>query len=251
MSRLKTMKSIRHQFHGEAGVDNFTKLDGTIVFYSFVKSLYRENLRVLDFGAGRGAWFHKGDSVMKRRLQDLREHGAHVVAVDVDRGVLENRVSHEQVLVQPGEPLPFPDGSFDLVVSDFVFEHIEDPTAVTAEIRRVTKPGGWICVRTVNRWGYVRFASALIPNRLHKKALRHIQPERLGLDIFPTEYKLNTVSSIRRHFPDSEVMFYRTSGEPAYYLNNRIIYFLMLMVHKLLPDVLHTSIAFFIKVPLA
>ena len=243
------MTSVRHYFHSEAGVDNFTKLDGTITFYCFVKSLYRGPMRVLDFGAGRGAWFHVGNSVMKRRLQDLREHGAHVVAVDVDPAVLDNEVSHEQILVQPGQRLPFADGSFDLVVSDCVFEHIQDPAVVAAELRRVTKQGGWICVRTVNRWGYVWFFSQLVPNRLHRKFLKYIQPDRPGEDIFPTEYKINTLGAMRKCFPDCEVHFYRTSGEPAYYLNNRFVYAVMLMIHKLLPDFLQTSIAFFVRIP--
>ena len=242
------MKSVRHYFHNEAGVDNFTKFDGTVTFYCFVKSVYRENYRVLDFGAGRGAWFYQGRSTMKRRLQDLREHGAFVVAADVDTAVLENKVSHEQVLLKPGEPLPMVDNSFDVVVSDCVFEHVQDPAHIASELRRVTKPGGWICARTVNRWGYVRFFSEMVPNKWHRKFLRFIQPDRPGEDIFPTEYKLNDVGSIKKHFPDCEVYFYRTSGEPAYYFNNRLIYFVLSMVHKFLPDVFHTSISFFIKV---
>jgi SAM-dependent methyltransferase len=38
--------------------------------------------------------------------------------------------------------IPFPDGSFDCVVSNMVMEHVEDIDAVIAEIARVLKPGG-------------------------------------------------------------------------------------------------------------
>jgi SAM-dependent methyltransferase len=41
--------------------------------------------------------------------------------------------------------LPYDDGFFDLVFSFSVFEHIVDPPAVLAELRRVLRPGGFMC----------------------------------------------------------------------------------------------------------
>jgi SAM-dependent methyltransferase len=40
--------------------------------------------------------------------------------------------------------LPFADASFDTVVANFVLNHVEDPRAALAELRRVTRPGGRI-----------------------------------------------------------------------------------------------------------
>jgi SAM-dependent methyltransferase len=39
--------------------------------------------------------------------------------------------------------LPFPDDSFEFVVSNQVFEHVQDHTVAFAEIRRVLRPTGW------------------------------------------------------------------------------------------------------------
>lgn len=240
---------ILERFHSEYSVSGFTKLDGTVRFFGFVRSLCHSGMRVLDFGAGRGAWVHEDPSPYRRHLRDLRTRGARVVAADVDEAVKENACSDEQVLLTEGGPLPFRDDEFDLVVSDFVFEHIDDPATVSAELRRVTKSGGWICARTANRYGYVTWASRLVPNRQHRAALRRIQPSRKEIDVFPVVYRLNSVRQVRSHFPNCDVHYYRDSGEPAYHFNRTALYRMFLILHNLLPDVLNTGIAFFIRVP--
>jgi uncharacterized protein YbaR (Trm112 family) len=45
-------------------------------------------------------------------------------------------------LVADGERLPFRDGSIDAILSSAVLEHVADPFAYCAELRRVLKPGG-------------------------------------------------------------------------------------------------------------
>jgi phosphoethanolamine N-methyltransferase len=45
--------------------------------------------------------------------------------------------------VTPG-PLPFADGSFDVVFSKDAMVHIENKEALFAEIFRVLRPGGWV-----------------------------------------------------------------------------------------------------------
>jgi SAM-dependent methyltransferase len=50
------------------------------------------------------------------------------------------------------DPLPFPDQTFDLIVSKDVFEHLMDPLFVLSEIRRVLKPGGMFLFHVPNHF---------------------------------------------------------------------------------------------------
>ena len=45
--------------------------------------------------------------------------------------------------------LPFPDDAFDIVHAHQVLQHLEDPVAALAEMRRVCRPGGIVAVRDV------------------------------------------------------------------------------------------------------
>jgi SAM-dependent methyltransferase len=51
-----------------------------------------------------------------------------------------------------GVALPFPDGSFDLVLSFDVFEHILDSDAHLREVSRVLRKGGRYLVQTPSKW---------------------------------------------------------------------------------------------------
>ena len=92
---------------------------------------------VLDFGCGTGAF-----------LEHLERFGR-VQAVDGDASAVafcHARGRSEVRLAPPGEPLPFPDGAFDLVTTLDVIEHIDDDVAALAELRRVLRPGGRLLV---------------------------------------------------------------------------------------------------------
>ena len=109
--------------------------------YAFIVSLayryVRPPARLLDFGCGAG------------NLVDLALNaGYDATGVDSFVGVWEQLAAAassrgERILrIAPGEKLPFEDASFDIVVSNQVFEHIRDLTPVVAELARVLRPDG-------------------------------------------------------------------------------------------------------------
>ena len=54
----------------------------------------------------------------------------------------------EVVELEPDRPLPFPDGSFDLVVCTETLEHVRDVQLFLSEVRRVLEPGGRLAMTT-------------------------------------------------------------------------------------------------------
>lgn len=202
--------------------------DPEILFDRQAVQLAEQSRSILEFGAGRGV-----DRV------DLRGDGRTVHGCDVDPAVLQNPFVDKAAVLTEGA-LPYPDESFDLIVSRYVFEHVDDADRVAIELQRVLKPGGVLLAITPNAWGYVAVVAALIPNRLHTFILKFAQPNRLPEDVFPTHYKLNTMRDLKRHFGKNvKVVF--SSGNPSYDFGSDIIWGLFWAVHKILPNRLHTT----------
>jgi SAM-dependent methyltransferase len=181
-------------------------------------------------------------------LSDLQGRCAHLEGCDVDPVVLDNPHLDGARQIEIGAPLPYPDESFDLIVSRWVFEHVDQPQQVADELLRVLRPGGWICALTPNAWGYLAFASRMVPNRLHVRVLRYVQPGRKPEDVFPTRYRMNSMRALKRLFGGrAEIFLTRTSAEPAYHFDNWLVFAFFKLLHKLLPAVSQTTLNIFIR----
>ncbi len=92
--------------------------------------------RVLDAGCGSG-----------RTLEDLVDYGT-VSGIELDPDAAELAAGRGRGEVKVGrlEELPWEDGTFDLITCLDVIEHTPDDRRALAELRRVTKPGGWLLV---------------------------------------------------------------------------------------------------------
>jgi SAM-dependent methyltransferase len=226
---------------------NTIEIDGTVKFYQYVQACQRLSgaKNILDFGAGRGAALlearERGLSY-KEFLHDLRSLGAHVTACDIDPIVHEHPAADQTVVLDTDEQLNFDDASFDLIVSDNTFEHIEKPDLIAAELLRVLRPGGYICIRTPNRFGYVAIVAAALPPRVYSFVLRMAQPGRAGQDKFKVFYKLNDFGSLRRHFSGADVLVTYPKLEPAYYFGSSVIRYAFTCLHAILPKRLRPAI---------
>jgi SAM-dependent methyltransferase len=122
-----------------------------------------------------------------------------VIGLDIDPAVKLNPLTDESHIISDGH-MPLEDGSVDLIVSDWTLEHVDDPSTFGAEVHRILRSGGWFCARTPNKWGLIGIGARAIPNALHARVLRILQPHRDEVDVFPTVYLLNTRRHLRKHF---------------------------------------------------
>jgi SAM-dependent methyltransferase len=240
--------SVLRRVYPEHGAGGFTRMDGTVQFYQRVNALLVPDATVLNLGAGRGA---VGDDPVAYRqsLADLRGRAKQVIGLDVDPVVQENPYLDEARLLGPDGRYPLDDGSVDLIVSDWTFEHIDDPVAATREIRRVLRPGGWVCARTPNKWGLVGIPARAVPNRWHQGVLRRVQPRRKAIDAFPTRYRMNTMRDLRALFPerDWENCTYAVQCEPPYVADSELVLRAVRVAQKVMPSRLHDILMIFVR----
>lgn len=103
-------------------------------------------VRILDLGCGAG------DTVAA-----LLNRGYDAVGCDLkfrpgpNLELLQREARLAEIELEPYR-LPYPDASFDLVVSDQVMEHVQDYASTIAEVARVTKPGSYGLHVFPSRW---------------------------------------------------------------------------------------------------
>ncbi|MGF1429835.1 class I SAM-dependent methyltransferase [Kitasatospora sp. LaBMicrA B282] len=123
---------------GEAYAGSFAALCGATAGALLDAAAVGAGTRVLDVGTGPG-------TVAAAALA----RGAEVVAVDAEPSMVALAAAHApgaEVRQAVLPELPFPDGAFDAAVANFVVNHVEDPWAALAELRRVVRPGGRLAV---------------------------------------------------------------------------------------------------------
>jgi ubiquinone/menaquinone biosynthesis C-methylase UbiE len=126
-----------------------------------VAAVAPDGARVLEVGCGPGH--------LSIRL--ARQHGLDMTGLDLDPAMIERaRANADRAgdgderrpsfLVGDVASIPFPEGSFDLVVSTLSMHHWANPTAGLAEIDRVLRPGARTLVWDF-RQGFLPFHARL------------------------------------------------------------------------------------------
>jgi ubiquinone/menaquinone biosynthesis C-methylase UbiE len=79
---------------------------------------------------------------------DLAEHMLRLAAKNVEAAGFADRIALEKV---DAKGLPYPDASFEAVLSNSIVHHIPEPAATLAEMVRLVAPGGSLFVRDLSR----------------------------------------------------------------------------------------------------
>jgi len=127
--------------------------------------------------------------------------------------------------------LPFGDSSVDLIVSNMVVEHLEQPEKVLGEYLRVLKPGGKVIFRTTNKLYPTLFLGHIFSKKTKDRIINRV----FGVeshDIFPTHYKVNTYRKILKTLPQYGFKIERLEAVEDLHLFNRFVFRLSKLIYK-------------------
>jgi SAM-dependent methyltransferase len=184
-------------------------VSGSSHFGNLVRKHLRSEHRVLDLGAGSG----------KLGPINFRSEARTVVGIDPD-SYITNNCQIDLGVIGQAEYLPFRGNSFDLVVCDWVVEHLAQPQAVAAEVFRILKPSGRFIFRTGNVRHYSYAIAATTPHWFHRLVANRVRGlQHNEADTHPTYYLMNTPKAARRYLNGAgflEEQIIMVEPEPSY-----------------------------------
>jgi ubiquinone/menaquinone biosynthesis C-methylase UbiE len=167
---------------------------------SFLLGQVQRGDRALDLGCGAGEF-----------TAALAEAGVDTVGADVAEAALARaRARHPElqfVLVPFDGPLPFEDGSFELVWAGEVIEHVADTTAWLSEIRRVLRSGGSL-LATTPAHGPLALARVALSRRAYAE---HFDPRSDHLRFYSRE----TLAALLADFGFEAISMRSAGGAPG------------------------------------
>ncbi len=157
-------------------------------FYTELGQVLPAAGRILDLGCG--ANYH---------LAFFRSPEREVWGTDLQR---HPQLAHpEWFRLMPADcTIPFADGSFDLVATFMVVEHVADPASFLRKVAQVLRPGGHFVAHTISALHYVtwiRRVLGILPHSWTQRLVRRLYG-REDHDTFPTCYRMNTPGRITR-----------------------------------------------------
>jgi len=185
--------------------------DSLVIYRNVIDRATNPDTRILDVGCGHGEF-----------MKSVFDKTPHTYGVDPDRDALDKNTLIKNKVVGVVEELPFESGYFDIVVSEWVLEHLQNPDNAFREIYRVLKPGGKVVFLTPNVWNYNVWLIRAIPNRFHDYLTKKLYDRQEG-DTYPVHYKINSTKKIADTlepigFKKSQVIL---NGDPSYISFNR------------------------------
>jgi ubiquinone/menaquinone biosynthesis C-methylase UbiE len=169
---------------------------------------------VLDLGAGAGI------------IPEMNFKGKvkKIYGLDPDERVMTNPFL-DSAVCSTAEEMPFEDEMFDAIICQNVMEHIENPSVMLTQVKRILKKGGLFFVKTPNRNHYITLAARATPHGFHQwyNKLRG----RSEVDTFKTLYNFNSKSQQKKiidaaRLETIEINFYES--RPEYLRLNALTY---------------------------
>jgi len=149
-------------------------------YWEIIANLVNPQTTVLEIGCGRTSL--ASEEISKAKYS---------AGTDVSLLDLRHNITVTYRVAANGAQLPFPSCHFDLIISQWVIEHLEMPKPVFVEMSRVLRSRGRIILLTTNANNYIPLLSRIIPSKWHGRLIEHFL-HRPSHESFPTFYRANT-----------------------------------------------------------
>jgi ubiquinone/menaquinone biosynthesis C-methylase UbiE len=192
-------------------------------YQNAVAAVTNSSSRLLDIGCGRM-------SLAEQAVQTAN----YTVGIDLMHAdLLENSTLHAKAMANAAT-LPFPDATFDVLISQWVVEHFNEPTTAFREMNRVLRPGGHLVFLTTNANNYIPLFSRLVPDSA-QKFLIHRLLRRPTHESFPTFFRANSRRALKRLTAESGFSIDNITyiGNPFYMAFNVPLFRLGLLFEKI------------------
>ncbi len=158
------------------------KTGGFFYRYYINKFLTTDSI-VLDAGCGDGGI-----------IRDFKNKPKIIIGVDVNEKLLAQNNIVDQKIISNLENIPLDNNTVDIIVSEFVLEHLAHPEAVFEELARVLKPDGVFIFITPNVLNPIMALSRILPHTVHKFFRTTILKKEE--ETHPTYYRANTYKTL-------------------------------------------------------
>lgn len=224
MLNLDKQEQLRHRYQTDINPGHRLGLD---VYRMWLDDCVSGDTRLLDVGCGPAGLVAEYDG-----------HAALVVGSDrymTNFTEFDGQFGVKLLAEAKMTALPFEDGSFDLVTSSWVLEHLANPAGCMAEIARVLAPGGRFLFITPNALNYVVWLRRLVPDLMSKSLVKAIY-DRDEDFINSTYYRMNTPAEVEQLC--SAVGLQRQNlqavSDPTYLAFNELLFQLSITAERLL-----------------
>lgn len=190
------------------------------VYDDYLVPLVNKSTKVLDAGCGK-----------KGIMNKYKGSAAIIVGMDLQLSALKLNSAMDYKVVSGVYQIPFKENSFDVIVSQWVVEHLNEPDTAFREFSRVLKKGGSLIVVTNSVYNPLMFFNAIMPEAIRDRIKKRCLPPEIEEDTFPTYYRCNTLGKMKAAMRSAGLSKKHACyvGDPSFFVYSKTIFPLTLI----------------------
>ncbi|MEP7103730.1 MAG: class I SAM-dependent methyltransferase [Candidatus Dojkabacteria bacterium] len=199
--------------------------DSVSIYKSIVSKLVTSETVIMEAGCG-----------FSNLYTEEYKRAKHVIGVDISDEYLKMNDLIKEKIVSDLSSIPMiKDNSVDLIISSWVFEHLETPENVIKEFGRVLKPGGRVVFLTPNALNYVVVINKIIPHWFRVWVATKLGG-KLTVEPMKTFYRGNTLGTLNRMAKNAGLNSDETilNGDPTYVAINRFFFYIGVFIEAII-----------------